>query len=95
MNKRELIDYVSEKLETTKAGSEEIVNTVLAGVRDGLQRDDAVAVAGFGTFTSRSRAARQGRNPQTGEPLQIKESRTVSFRPAKAWKEQLNVTVPS
>ena len=89
MNKRELIEFVYESLETTKSGSEEIVNVVLKAVQEGIKRDGAVSVAGFGTWTSRKRAARIGRNPQTGEPIQIRASTTISFRPAKAWKDQL------
>ncbi len=89
MNKRDLIDYVYQNLETTKTGSEEIVNVVLRGIQEGITRDHAVSVAGFGTWTCRERAARMGRNPQTGEPIQIRASRTISFRPAKAWKEEL------
>ncbi len=90
MNKRELIDYVCQNLETTKSGSEEIVNTVLRGIRDGVARDGVVSLAGFGTWTARERAARQGRNPQTGEPIQIRASKTVAFKPARAWKDELN-----
>lgn len=89
MNKRELIEYVYENLETTKSGSEEIVNVVLKGIQQGISKDSVVSLAGFGTWTSRQRAARTGRNPQTGEPIQIKASTTISFRPAKAWKDQL------
>ena len=90
MNKRELIDYVCQKLETTKAGAEETVNVVLRAIQEGIANDDSVSVAGFGTWNKRFRSARTGRNPQTGEPLQIAASTTVGFKPAKAWKEELN-----
>jgi DNA-binding protein HU-beta len=90
MNKRELIDFVCSNLETTKTGAEETVNTVLQGIQHGITQDGTVSVAGFGTWTTRDRAARQGRNPQTGAPIQISASRTVGFKPAKAWKDDLN-----
>ena len=90
MNKRELIDYVCQNLETTKAGAEETVNVVLRAIQEGIANDDSVSVAGFGTWNKRFRSARTGRNPQTGEPLQIAASTTVGFKPAKAWKEELN-----
>ena len=90
MNKRELIDYVCQNLETTKAGAEETVNVVLRAIQEGIANDDSVSVAGFGTWNKRFRSARTCRNPQTGEPLQIAASTTVGFKPAKAWKEELN-----
>lgn len=90
MNKRELIEYVCEHMETTKSGSEDIVNTVLHGIQEGIKKDGMVALAGFGTWTARSRAARMGRNPQTGEPIQIPASKSITFRPAKGWKDELN-----
>ncbi len=93
MNKRELIDYVCQNLETTKAGAEETVNVVLRAIQEGIANDDSVSVAGFGTWNKRFRSARTGRNPQTGEPIQIKASTTVGFKPAKAWKEDLNAPV--
>ena len=90
MNKRDLIDYVCSNLETTKSSSEEIVNTVLAGIQEGVGGDGTVSLAGFGSWNLRQRAARTGRNPQTGEAIQIKASKTVAFKPAKGWKDQLN-----
>ena len=90
MNKRELIEYVCAELETTKSGAEETVNTVLRGIQTGITNDETVSSAGFGTWNTRYRAARAGRNPQTGETIQIKASTTVGFKPAKAWKDELN-----
>ncbi|MDP6941153.1 MAG: HU family DNA-binding protein [Planctomycetota bacterium] len=90
MNKRELIDYVCEELETTKSSSEEIVNTVFDGIQYGVKKDGTVSIAGFGSWNKRKRAARMGRNPQTGEAIKIKASKSVAFKPAKAWKEDLN-----
>jgi nucleoid DNA-binding protein len=90
MNKRDLIDYVCTNLETTKSSSEQIVNTVLQGIQSGVSSDGTVALAGFGSWNTRQRAARTGRNPQTGESIQIKASTTVAFKPAKGWKDRLN-----
>ena len=90
MNKRELVEHVSQSLETTKSAAEETVQVVLEAVRHGLRRDGEVSVAGFGTWTRRERAARVGRNPQTGEPMDIPASTSVGFKPAKAWKDELN-----
>jgi nucleoid DNA-binding protein len=90
MNKRELIDFVCSNLETTKTGAEETVNTVLRGIQHGIAEDGTVSIAGFGTWSLRERAARTGRNPQTGATIQIGASKTVGFKPARAWKEDLN-----
>ena len=90
MNKRELIESVCGRLETTKSAAEEIVNVVLEAVKDGVSDDGQVSIAGFGTWSERKRAARTGRNPQTGESMQIKASKSVGFKPAKAWKDSLN-----
>lgn len=90
MNKRDLVEHVSERLGTTKAASEEIVVTVLQAIQDGLVHDGMVSLAGFGTWEVRNRAARTGRNPQTGETMHIRASRTVAFRPARTWRDRLN-----
>jgi len=90
MNKRDLVDQVSEQLGTTKAASEEIVGVVLQAIQDGLVADGMVSLAGFGTWEVRVRAARMGRNPQTGAAMHIRSSRTVAFRPARSWRDRLN-----
>ena len=90
MNTRELIEAVCAELETTKSAAEETVNVVLNAIKYGVASDDQVSIAGFGTWSKRSRAARTGRNPQTGETMQIKASKSVGFKPAKAWKDSVN-----
>ncbi|MCP4094299.1 MAG: HU family DNA-binding protein [Planctomycetes bacterium] len=90
MNKRELVEAVCAQLETTKTAAEETVNVVLKAVQEGVQSDGQVSIAGFGTWNLRQRAARTGRNPQTGAPMDIKASTSVGFKPAKAWKDSLN-----
>jgi len=90
MNKRELVEAVCEQLQTTKTAAEETVNVVLKAIQEGVKDQGQVSVAGFGTWSLRQRAARTGRNPQTGEPMQISASTSVGFKPAKAWKDSLN-----
>ncbi|MEQ8763569.1 MAG: HU family DNA-binding protein [Planctomycetota bacterium] len=89
MNKSDLIDLVAENAGCSKADAERYVNSVFQGVRAGLLKDQSVQIMGFGSFSVRERKARQGRNPATGEVLNIPASRTVVFRPGKALKENL------
>lgn len=90
MNKRELVDAVAEKTGLPKSGAEEAVDAVVGAISSALQSGDKVAVPGFGTFEVRERAARTGRNPQTGESMEIAASRSAAFKPASALKQGLN-----
>lgn len=87
MNKQELIQEVATATETTKACAEKAVNAVLSSIEKGLKKDKSVQLVGFGTFGVRTRKARTGRNPRTGEPIKIKASRTVGFKAGKGLKE--------
>ncbi len=89
MNKAELIEAVATKLNEPKAAAERAVNTILDCIKAGVVADKAVQIVGFGTFQVRHRKAREGRNPQTKETMQIKASNSVSFKPGKAFKEEL------
>ena len=91
MNKAELIDEVQKSLgaECSKAHAERVVNSVLTSIGAGLQRDQMVQLVGFGTFQVKNRKPRTGRNPQTGEAIQIAASKTVGFKPGVALKDQL------
>ncbi len=89
MNKGELIAYVQKDLDETKAGAERCVNAVIDGIKKGVKKDKSVQVVGFGTFSIRKRAARTGRNPQTGETIKIKASRSVAFKPSKTFKDMV------
>ena len=91
MNKAELVAEIQKALgkETTKAAAERALDAVLAGVGKGLKKDKSVQLIGFGTFTVKSRAARKGRNPQTGKEMTIKASKTVGFRPSKTMKDSV------
>lgn len=89
MNKAELIDALATELGESKAGSERILNTVLDTIKKGIKEERIVQIIGFGTFTMRERGARPGRNPATGEILEIKASKTVTFKPSSAFKNSL------
>ena len=91
MNKADLVAKVAEKSGVTKKDAEKAVAGVFAAVQEALAAGDRVQVLGFGTFEVKERAARIGRNPQTGEELQIAASRNPSFKPGKALKEAVNV----
>ena len=90
MNKRELVDAVAEKSGLSKAEAEKALDAVVDTVSSALKSGDKVAVPGFGTFDVRERAARTGRNPQTGESMDIAASRSAGFKPATALKTALN-----
>lgn len=90
MNKAELVDRVAERTGKTKKESSMIVDTVLTTISDALKGGDKVTLIGFGNFEVRERAARTGRNPQTGEEIQIEASRVPSFKPGKQLKELVN-----
>jgi Bacterial nucleoid DNA-binding protein len=89
MNKTELIEVVSSKAEITKAEAGRVVNAVLDAVNEGLKADGKVVLPGFGTFEVRSRTARVGRNPRTGEKIKIKASKTPAFKPGKGMKDNI------
>ena len=90
MNKAELIESVAEKTDMSKAEAGRAVDAVISTVTDALKKQDDVALIGFGTFTVRERAARAGRNPQTGETIQIKASKMPAFKAGKALKDAVN-----
>lgn len=89
MNKGDLIDLVAVELKSTKAEASRAVETVLDCITKGIKKEEKVALAGFGTFLKRKRAARMGINPATKEPIKIAASKTCGFKPAAALKESL------
>ena len=89
MNKSHLVAYVARELTTSRLQAQRLVDTVLEGIRRGLQEDESVTLTGFGTFEVKPRKARVGRNPQTGEPIRIDAGRRVGFRVGKALKESV------
>ena len=90
MNKSELIDIVAEAADISKASAARATDALLDGIIAALKKDDQVSLVGFGTFVVRSRAARTGRNPQTGEAIQIKAAKVPGFKPGKALKDALS-----
>jgi DNA-binding protein HU-beta len=91
MNKAQLVDVVQKELgkETSKAAAERALDAVLRSIRRGVQTGGQVQIVGFGTFRVSKRAARLGRNPKTGEQIQIKASKTVRFSAGQGLKESL------
>jgi len=87
VNKAELIDAVASKADVSKVAAGRAVDAVVESVTKALKKGDQVTLVGFGTFSVRKRAARQGRNPQTGETIRIKASKTPAFKAGKAFKD--------
>lgn len=87
MNKAELISNVAEKTELTKKDSEKAVNAILEAIGAALGKGDKVQLVGFGTFEIRKRAARKGRNPQTGEEINIAAAKVPVFKAGKSLRE--------
>jgi DNA-binding protein HU-beta len=90
VNKTELIDRIAESADISKASAGRALDAALDAITDSLKQADPVALVGFGTFTVRERAARTGRNPQTGQPIQIAAAKVPAFKPGKALKDALN-----
>ncbi len=89
MTKAELIDSVANKAELPKQKAEEIVNGLFDDIVGALKNGDKVNISGFGTFSVSERKARTGRNPKTGEAIQIAASRAPKFKAGKILKESL------
>jgi len=90
MNKSELIDAVADKADLSKADASKAVDAFMDSVGGALKQGDEVTLVGFGTFTVRDRAARTGRNPRTGETIQIPASKMPGFKAGKALKDSVN-----
>lgn len=87
MNKAELVQIVAEQTHCTKKDMAVIVDCIFDAISDALSRGEKVQLVGFGNFEIRERAARKGRNPQTGEVIQIAASRIPAFRAGKVLRE--------
>lgn len=90
MNKAELIDAIASAADINKSDAGRALDAVIDNVTDALKRGDQVALVGFGTFSVKHRAGREGRNPQTGETIQIKPSNVPGFKAGKALKDAVN-----
>ncbi len=89
MTKNELIEKVAKKSSLTKRAAADSVNATFNIIRDALVRGEKVVITGFGTFLVRSRAARRGRNPQTGQTIQIPQKKTPGFTAGKTIKRMV------
>ena len=90
MNKTELISAVAEKAGLSKKDSEAAVKALVETVTEDLKKGEKVQLVGFGTFEVSERAAREGRNPQTGKVMKIKASKAPKFKAGKALKDAIN-----
>lgn len=90
MNKSELIDAIAASADIPKAQAGRALDAVIQSVTTALTNDDQVVLVGFGTFSVKDRAARSGRNPQTGQPIDIPAAKIPAFKPGKALKDAVN-----
>lgn len=90
MNKTELTSAIADNAELSKADAGRALEGLIKAVKKALKSGDTVAIVGFGTFSVRKRAARTGRNPQTGATLKIKASKNPAFKAGKALKDAVN-----
>jgi DNA-binding protein HU-beta len=87
MNKTELVNTVATQAELTQADAKKAVDALIETISNTLAKEEKIQLVGFGTFEVRDRAARTGRNPQTGEEIQIAASKVPAFKPGKELKE--------
>ncbi len=90
MNKSELVDAVAESADLSKAAAAKAVDGVVNAITESLKQGEQVTLVGFGTFLIRERAARTGRNPRTGEAIQIAAAKNPAFKAGKALKDAVN-----
>jgi DNA-binding protein HU-beta len=90
MNKAELIEAMADAADISKAAAARALDGMVEAIIGAMREGDQVSLVGFGTFMVKERAARQGRNPQTGETIQIKASNIPSFKAGKALKDAVN-----
>ncbi|WP_028293503.1 HU family DNA-binding protein [Oceanobacter kriegii] len=90
MNKSELIDAIAASADIPKAAAGRALDAMIESIGTALKDGDQVALVGFGTFAVKERAERTGRNPQTGQPIQIAAAKVPGFKPGKALKDAVN-----
>jgi DNA-binding protein HU-beta len=90
MNKSELIDAIASKGDLSKAQAGQALEALIGAVGDALKAGDSVTLVGFGTFSVKERAARSGRNPKTGETIQIAASKVPGFKAGKGLKDAVS-----
>ncbi|NJL01240.1 MAG: HU family DNA-binding protein [Spirulinaceae cyanobacterium RM2_2_10] len=89
MNKGELVDTVADKVDVTKKDIDLIIGAMFDSIMEAVSKGEKVVLVGFGSFEARDRRAREGRNPQTGEKIEIKATRVPVFSAGKLFKEQV------
>jgi DNA-binding protein HU-beta len=90
VNRNELVDAVADKSELRKSDASRAVEAVFNAIEEALKKGEEVRLVGFGTFSVASRAASEGRNPRTGEKIQIAASKQPKFKPGKQLRDSLN-----
>jgi nucleoid DNA-binding protein len=90
MNKSDLVTAVAAQADITKDKADAAVSAIIEQITNALSRNESVTLVGFGTFSQSHRAARTGRNPQTGAEINIAASNSVNFKPGKALKDSVN-----
>ncbi|MCC5882828.1 MAG: HU family DNA-binding protein [Halomonas sp.] len=90
MNKSELIEAIAASADIPKAAASRALDAMVDTVTESLKKGDTVSLVGFGTFSVKERAARTGRNPQTGQPIQISAAKVPTFKAGKALKDSVN-----
>ena len=90
MSKTELVEFVAAEANVSKAEAGRVLDAVLAGIQKGLKKDGKVALVGFGTFSSKKRAAREGINPLTKQPMKIPAKNVISFKAGSKLKDSVN-----
>ena len=90
MNKSELIDAIAASADISKADAGRALDATLEAVTGALKKGDSVSLVGVGTFAVKERAAREGRNPQTGQTIQIAAAKVPGFKAGKALKDAVN-----
>jgi DNA-binding protein HU-beta len=90
VNKSELIEHISRQADISRADAARALDAMIGGVKTTLKKSGSVSLVGFGTFTVSRRAAREGRNPSTGDAIAIKAAKVPKFRPGKALRDAVN-----
>ena len=90
MNKTDLIDRIAEKADISKASAGRALDALVDAIKTSLKEGDPVTLVGFGTFVVSRRASRSGRNPRTGETIEIESAKVPKFRPGKGLKDAIN-----
>ncbi|MFM2478444.1 HU family DNA-binding protein [Celerinatantimonas sp. MCCC 1A17872] len=90
MNKAQLVDKIASGADMSKAAAGRVLDSMLEVISESLKEGDSISIIGFGTFQTRERAARSGRNPQTGQEIEIPAARVPAFKAGKLLKDSVN-----